>query len=157
MFFNFTYSTRYQKVVSSGRSGGSAFTEPTYITRNIISLQQKVYEYIASPTKISKEHYEDLFNRGLLDNRYPALDTFKQGRRERDSAQKAKKIDVYAIRFLLTPKAKSAQSQGQQSQDTLAPDDLDASDPNAPGAFKKGQFAYTVMCKTSPSYVAVEY
>ena len=46
-------------------------------------------------------------------------------------------IDVYVIRFLLTPKAKSAQSQGQQSQDTPAPDDPDASDPDASGALKK--------------------
>lgn len=66
-------------------------------------------------------------------------------------------IDVYAIRFLLTPKAKSAQSQGQQSQDTPAPDGPDASDPDASGALKKGKFAYTVMCKTPPGCVAVEY
>lgn len=50
---------------------------------------------------ISKDHYEDLFNRGLLDPRYPALDAFKQGRKERDSAQKVKKVDVYAIQILI--------------------------------------------------------
>ncbi|KAL9073096.1 MAG: hypothetical protein Q9161_003150 [Pseudevernia consocians] len=118
---------------------------------------QKAYEHTASFTKISKKHYEDLFNRGLLDDRYSALDTVKLGRRERDSAQNAKKVDVYAIRFLLTPKAKSARSQGQQSQDTPAPDDSDASDSDARGAIKKGQFDYTVMCKTPPGCVAVKY
>ena len=85
------------------------------------------------------------------------MNPVKLGRRERDSAQNAKKVDVYAIWFLLTPKAKSARSQGQQSQDTPAPDDPDASDSDARGAIKKGHFAYSVMCKTPPGCVAVKY
>ena len=57
------------------------------------------------------------------------MDTSRQGRQERDSKQKSKKIEVYAIRFLVSTK----------------------------GQVKPGQFAYTVMSKTPPGCVAVEY
>ena len=78
-----------------------------------------------------------------LDDRYPALGTSKQERRERDSAQNAKKVDVHAIRFLLARPP--------------TPDNSDASNPDAKAALKKGQFAYTVICKTPPGCVAMEY
>ena len=44
------------------------------------AITAKVCGHTASPTKISKEHYEDLFNRGLLDDRYSDLGTLKRAR-----------------------------------------------------------------------------
>ena len=129
-FFDFAHSDRYQKNVPSGRSGGSAFFEPHYITRNIIALQQRVYGHTKSPTKISKEHYTDLLTRGLLAEKYQPIGTSKRGRQERDSGQAAKLVDVYAIRFLKETKT---------------------------GDVKDGSFAYTVMCKAPLDCVAVRY
>ena len=129
-FFGFAHSGRYRKAVPSGRTGGSAFFEPHYITRNIISLQQRVYGHTKSPTKISKEQYTDLLNRGLLAEKYHPIGTTKRGRQERDSGQAAKLVDVYAIRFLKVTKT---------------------------GDVKDGAFAFTVMCKAPPDCVAVRY
>lgn len=129
-FFGFAHSNRYQKAVPSGRTGGSAFFEPHYITRNIIALQQRVYGHTKSPTKISKEHYTDLLNRGLLAEKYQPIGSPKRGRQERDSGQAAKLVDVYAIRFL------------KETKD---------------GNVKDGSFAYTVLCKAPPDCVAVRY
>ena len=129
-FFGFAHSDRYQKAVPSGRTGGSAFFEPHYITRNIIALQQRVYGHTKSPTKISKEHYTDLLRRGLLAEKYQPIGTPLRGRQERDSGQAAKYVDVYAIRFLKETKE---------------------------GEVKDGNFAYTVMCKAPPDSVAVRY
>ena len=114
----------------SGRTGGSAFYEPHYITRNIIALQQRVYGHTKFPTKVSKEHYADLLHRGLLAEKYQPIGTPKRGRQERDSGQAGKMVDVYAIRFL--EKTKN-------------------------GNVKDGSFAYTVICKTPSECVAVRY
>ena len=129
-FFDFAHSDRYQKAMPSGRTGGSAFFEPYYITRNIIALQQRVYGHTKSPTKISKEHYTDLLSRGLLAEKYQPIGTPRRGRQERDSGQAAKMVDVYAIRFLEKTKH---------------------------GDVKDGSFAFTVMCKAPPGCVAVRY
>ena len=129
-FFDFAHSDRYQKAVPSGRTGGSAFSEPRYITRNIIALQQRVYGHTKSPTKISKEHYTELLSRGLLAAKYQPIGTPSRGRQERDSGQAAKYVDVYAIRFLKETKE---------------------------GEVKDGTFAYTVMCKAPRDSVAVRY
>ena len=129
-FFDFAHSDRYQRAVPSGRTGGSAFFEPHYITRNIIALQQRVYGHTKSPTKISREHYTGLLNRGLLAEKYQPIGTPRRGRQERDSGQAAKLVDVYAIRFLKETKT---------------------------GDIKDGSFAYTVMCKAPPDCVAVRY
>ena len=128
-FFSFAHDDRYKKAVPAGRSGGSAFSEPKYITKNIISLQQRVYGHTKSPTKISKAHYAALFDRGLLDQKYKALGTSKLGREERDSQVQSKMVDVYAIRFVV------------KKDDEL----------------KVGQYAYTVMATTPPGCVAVRY
>ena len=129
-FFDFAHSERYQKAVPSGRSGGSAFFEPHYITRNIIALQQRVYGHTKSPTKVSKEHYADLLSRDLLAEKYQPMGSPRRGRQERDSGQAGKMVDVYAIRFL------------ERTKD---------------GKVKDGSFAYTVMCKAPPDCVAVRY
>ena len=129
-FFDFAHSDRYQRAVPSGRTGGSAFFEPHYITRNIIALQQRVYGHTKAPTKISREHYTDLLSRGLLAEKYQPIGTPRRGRQERDSGQAAKLVDVYAIRFLKATKN---------------------------GDIKDGSFAYTVMCKAPPDCVAVRY
>lgn len=39
--FAFAHDPRYLKAVPTGKNGGSAFYEPEYITKNIISLQQQ--------------------------------------------------------------------------------------------------------------------
>lgn len=69
-FFAFAHDARYKNAIPAGKSGGSAFSEPIYITKNIISLQQRVCGYTRSPDKISKAYYNDMFNRGLLDPKY---------------------------------------------------------------------------------------
>ena len=129
-FFSFATSERYQKSIPSGRSGGSAFFEPQYITRNIISLQQRVYGHTKSPTKISRAHFENLLSRALLHPRYQPIGTSKGARKARDTDVSSKKVEVYAIRFLMTTREKG---------------------------MKDGHFAYTVMCRTPPDCVAVRY
>ena len=42
----------YQRSISAGRTGGSAFSEPQWNTWNITSLQQRVYGHTRSPTKM---------------------------------------------------------------------------------------------------------
>ena len=37
-FFNFAHSTQYQTSIPAGRSGGLAFSEPDYLTKEIISM-----------------------------------------------------------------------------------------------------------------------
>ncbi len=69
-FFAFANDDRYTKAAPAGRSGGSAFYEPQYITKDITALQQRVYGHIRAPTKISKEHYTDLLERKLLDAKH---------------------------------------------------------------------------------------
>lgn len=130
-FFDFAHSDKYTSSVPAGRSGGSAFFEPHYLTKNIISMQQRVYGHTKSPTKISKAHYEELFQRGLLDPKYQALGTTKRGRASKDSANESKKVEVYAIRFI------DKHKKGEEVSD--------------------GQYAYTVMCQTPPNCVAVRY
>lgn len=101
-FFGFARDPRYKKAVPAGPSGECALSEPKYITPNIISLQQRVYGHTKGPTKISKAHYTDLLDRGLLDEKYQALCVPKQGRRERDRQFRSKKVDVYAMRLSST-------------------------------------------------------
>ena len=78
-FFNFAYSTQYQTFIPAGKSGGSTFSEPDYLTRKIIHMQQKVYGHTKGPTRISKDHYKDLFTRHLLSDKYSALETLNCG------------------------------------------------------------------------------
>ena len=129
-FFGFAHSDKSKRSIPAGKSGGSAFFEPHYLTRNIISMQQRVYGHTKSPTKISKADYENLFDRGLLDSKYQALDTPIRDRASRDSTYESKKVEVYAIRFLIK---------------------------NRENEVRDGQYAYTVMCKTPPDCVAVRY
>lgn len=129
-FFDLAHSDRYQRALPSGRTGGSAFFEPHYITRDIITLQQRVYGHTKPPTKISREHYTALLSRGLLAEKYQPIGTPGSGRQERDSGQAAKLVDVYAIRFLKETKNRDN---------------------------KDGSFACTVMCKAPPDCVAVRY
>ncbi len=68
-------------------------------------LQTASGGHTKSPTKISKDHYAYLFHHGLLDQKYQALGTSKQGRKERDSEVTSKMVDVYAIRFVVKKKS----------------------------------------------------
>lgn len=77
-FFKFAYSDKYLKTVPSGRNGSTTFADRHYIIRNIIALQQRVYGHTKSPTKLSKEHYQYLFENGLLARKYQALGTSKR-------------------------------------------------------------------------------
>ena len=114
----------------SSRSGGSAFSEPALINRNIISLEQRVQGHIKAPTKVKKEHYTAFFEGRLPNPRYPALSTSKTNREKRDSRQSSKVLDVYAIRFINTAKA---------------------------GQLKEGISVRTVKCKAPSGSVAVDY
>lgn len=128
-FFAFAHSPKYQRSIPAGKSGGSAFSEPGYLTRNIISLQQKVYGHTKGPTKITKDHYGKLLERGLLEDRYLPLGTQDGGRASRDSLCQSKKVNVFAFRFL-----------NESDNDKE----------------KKG-YAYTVMCRPPPDCVSVRY
>lgn len=103
-FFAFANDDHYKRAVPAGRSGGSAFSEPKYMTINIISLQQHVYGHSRSPIKISKALYTELLDRWFLDQKYQPLVTSKQGRKERESQVESKRVDVFVLRHA-RPKA----------------------------------------------------
>lgn len=92
-------------------------------------MQQRVYEHIKSPTKVSKERYQHLFGNGLLAPKYQTLGTSKRGREERDNKLTSKMVEVHAVRIM-----------GKQKSETLT-----------------DQLVYTVMSKTQPGCVAIQY
>ena len=63
----FAHTRGTQNAVPSNRSAESAFFEPTFITRNLISLQQRIYGNTKALTKIIYEYHDEGDRTGVME------------------------------------------------------------------------------------------
>ncbi|KAA6412695.1 MAG: hypothetical protein FRX48_03687 [Lasallia pustulata] len=97
-FFSHGMSTQYEQFVPAGRSNRSAFLEPAYIS-DYINKDLKVYRRTGATTSVSKDHYEFLYCRGLLNHSMPPLNVKKDRQANRDPFLQSKKVPIYCLKM----------------------------------------------------------